>query len=331
MIAELSGNHNQDLTRAVKIIKAAKTAGANAVKLQTYTADTITLDHDSPDFRITDGLWKDYSLYDLYDKAHTPWDWYPTLLDTIRDLQMDAICTPFDQTAVEFLEDFNIDAFKIASFEIVDHALISTVARTGKPIIISTGMANFEEISEAIAVARDAGAVDIAILHCVSGYPTPVEDVNLRTIAHLSKLLDVVAGLSDHTLGVGASIAAVALEASIIEKHLTLNRSDGGLDAEFSLEPSEFEILVNECQSAWKSIGEVNYRRTPSEEFNMVFRRSLYVVKDISYGDLISCENVRSIRPGYGLAPKHLPHVLGRKTTSDLTRGTALDWSMISD
>ena len=329
-IAELSGNHNQDISRALDIIRAAKSAGANAVKLQTYTADTITIDHDSPDFMITEGLWKGFSLYSLYTEAHTPWAWYPQLIDAIRRHEMDVICTPFDRTSVDFLSSFNVDAIKIASFEIVDHDLISCAAALGKPLIISTGMAEYQEIVDAVRVAETAGASDIAILHCVSGYPTPIYDCNLKTIQHLSEHLNTVIGLSDHTLGTTVAVSAVSLGASLIEKHLTISRSEGGLDSAFSLEPEEFHRLVGDCLDAWKAIGQVNFGLVESEKENFLFRRSLYSVQDIEKDERLSLENIRSIRPGFGLAPKFLPEILGKRALVRIPKGTALDLSMIS-
>ncbi len=332
IVAEMSGNHNGDLGRALEIIRVIGETGADAVKIQTYTADTITIDHDSPEFRIeTGGLWDGRSLYDLYDEAHTPWDWHQAMFDCARDAGLAIFSAPFDHSAVDFLEDLNCPAYKIASFEIVDLPLIAKTAATGKPLIISTGMAVMEEIREAVAVARKAGATDIAVLHCVSGYPTPASESNLATIPHLAAELGVQIGLSDHTLGTAVPVAAVALGATIIEKHVTLRRSDGGPDSAFSLEPDELARMVEDCRTASLALGKAGYHRKPSEEKNTVFRRSVYVVSDIRAGETIQPHHIRSIRPGYGISPKHIEEILGRTAATDLKRGTALKWDMIAD
>ncbi|MRG71011.1 pseudaminic acid synthase [Alphaproteobacteria bacterium HT1-32] len=332
IVAEMSGNHNGDLGRALEIIRVIGETGADAVKIQTYTADTITIDHDSPEFRIeTGGLWDGRSLYDLYDEAHTPWDWHQAMFDCARDAGLAIFSAPFDHSAVDFLEDLNCPAYKIASFEIVDLPLIAKTAATGKPLIISTGMAVMEEIREAVAVARKAGATDIAVLHCVSGYPTPASESNLATIPHLAAELGVQIGLSDHTLGTAVPVAAVALGATIIEKHVTLRRSDGGPDSAFSLEPDELARMVEDCRTASLALGKAGYHRKPSEEKNTVFRRSVYVVSDIRAGETIQPHHIRSIRPGYGIPPKHIEEILGRTAATDLKRGTALKWDMIAD
>lgn len=329
IVAELSGNHNGDLDRALTLIEMARDAGADAVKLQTYTADTITIDHDSPEFRITGGLWDGRSLHELYDEAHTPWAWHQALFDKARDVGITIFSAPFDGTAVDFLETLNVPAYKIASFEAVDLPLIARVAATGKPMIISTGMANRDEIGEAVTAARDAGCKDIVLLHCVSGYPAPPGDSNLRTIADIAERFDAVVGLSDHTLGTAVSVAAVSLGATLIEKHVTLSRADGGPDSSFSLEPDELALLVSSCRDAWEALGTVDYERKESEAGNAIFRRSLYVVEDIAAGEIITDAHVRSIRPGFGLAPKHLPQILGRRAKTDIVRGTAVSWDLV--
>jgi N-acetylneuraminate synthase len=332
IVAEMSGNHNGDLGRAMEIIRAIGQSGADAVKIQTYTADTITIDHDGPEFRIeTGGLWDGRSLYDLYDEAHTPWDWHQAMFDCARDAGVTLFSAPFNHSAVDFLEDLACPAYKIASFEIVDLPLIEKVAATGKPLIISTGMADMQEIRDAVAVARKAGATEIAVLHCVSGYPTPDSESNLATIPHLAEELGVQIGLSDHTLGTAVPVAAVALGATIIEKHVTLRRSDGGPDAAFSLEPDELAEMVNSCRIAGQALGKAGYLRKPSEEKNSVFRRSLYVVSNIRAGETFQSHHIRSIRPGYGLPPKYIEEIIGRTAATDLKYGTALKWDMIAD
>lgn len=329
VIAEMSGNHNGDINRAFALLEAAKKAGADAVKLQTYTADTITIDHDGPGFRIEGGLWNGRTLYELYQEAHTPWDWHPPLFARARELGIAVFSSPFDASAIEFLEELGAPAFKIASFEAIDLPLIQRAARTGKPLIISTGIASLGEIAEAVEAARAGGCREIALLHCTSGYPTPPEDSNLRTLPHLAEAFGVVAGLSDHTPGTAVPVAAVALGASVIEKHFTLRRADGGPDAAFSLEPEELAELVANCRTAWTALGRINYELEASEKGNKTFRRSLYAVQDIPAGGRLTAENVRSIRPGYGLPPKHLPEVLGRRAGRAIARGTPLAWSLL--
>jgi N-acetylneuraminate synthase len=330
VIAEMSGNHNGDIGRAIKLIDAAKAAGADAVKLQTYTADTITIDHDSPEFKIKGGLWDGRSLYDLYKEAHTPWEWHPTLFEHARGIGITCFSSPFDRTAIDFLERLAAPAYKIASFEVVDTPLIAYAARTGKPLIISTGMANREEVADAVSVARAAGEGGVALLHCVSGYPTPAQDANLRRIRSLAETFDAPVGLSDHSMGAEVAVAAVALGATVIEKHLTLSRADGGPDAGFSLEPAEFSELVRCANNAFAALGVGEYESPDSERGNVIFRRSLYVVRDVAAGEVFTDDNVRSIRPGLGLPPRLLPAVVGRRAAGDIPRGTPLSFDLIA-
>jgi len=329
IVAEMSGNHKGEIARAIRLIDAAKAAGADAVKIQTYTADTITLDCDRPEFRLEGGLWKGRTLHDLYREAHTPWDWHPALFDHARRIGIPIFSSPFDPTAVDLLESLDAPAYKIASFEIVDLGLIARAAATGKPLIISTGMAALGEIGEAVAAVRQVGDNPVALLHCVSGYPTPVEDCDLRTIPHLAQAFGLPVGLSDHTHGVAVPVAAVALGAVMIEKHFTLDRSEGGVDADFSLEPHEFKVMADACRTAHAALGRVDYGLKPSEAGGRDFRRSLYVTRDVAAGEPLGPDNVRSIRPGKGLAPKYLPDVLGRPATRALMRGEPLDWTMV--
>lgn len=322
IIAEMSANHNGDLDTALKLIKCAKDAGADAVKMQSYRPDTITLKSDLPDFQINDGLWAGRTLYDLYEWAHTPWEWHKPLFDYARELDITMFSSPFDNTAVDLLEDLNAPAYKIASFEAVDLELIKYVAATGKPMIISTGMANAEEIEEAISAAREGGCKELAILHCVSGYPAPAADYNLRTITDMVERFGLVTGLSDHTLDNTTAITSVALGASIIEKHFTLDRSGGGPDDSFSLEPAELTALCRDSKTAWQALGAVNYGRKSSEQSNVKFRRSLYFVKDLKAGDIITADSVKSVRPGYGLSPKELDRVIGSAVRVDTPKNT---------
>lgn len=320
VIAELSANHNGKLETALKIIEEAKRAGADAIKLQTYTADTITLDCDSEEFQIRGGLWDGKTLYQLYQEAHMPWEWHKPLFEHARKHDITIFSSPFDSTAVDMLEDLNAPAYKIASFEAVDLPLIKYVARTGKPMIISTGMANAEEIKEAIDAARAGGCKELAILHCVSGYPAPAEDYNLSTIPDMIERFGLVTGLSDHTLDNTTAITSVALGAAIIEKHFTLDRSGGGPDDSFSLEPKELKALCEGARIAWASVGRVDYGRKPSEQGNVKFRRSLYFVRNMNEGDVITSECVRSVRPGYGLAPKYFDEIIGLRLSRNVAK-----------
>lgn len=331
IVAELSGNHNQSFERAVQLVHAAKQAGADAVKLQTYTPDTITIDGDHECFRIDGGtLWDGRTLYDLYAEAHTPWHWQPKLKKVADALGLHFFSSPFDPTAVDFLQELNVPAYKLASCELVDLPLIEKIARTGKPLIMSTGMATQHEIEEALAAAQNAGAKQVALLKCSSAYPAPPEEMNLRTIPELGKRFKTVIGLSDHTKGTTVAIAAVALGACIIEKHLTLSRALGGPDAEFSLEPREFRELVAAIRVAETTLGTSQLGPTPHEESSRRFRRSLFVVQDMQRGDLFSERNVRSIRPGQGLHTRYMPQVLGKRAERSIARGTPLDWDLIA-
>jgi pseudaminic acid synthase len=322
VIAELSANHNGNIETAFRIIEEAKKSGADAVKLQTYSADTITLNCDSEDFKIHGGLWDGRTLYDLYEEAHTPWAWHAKLFEHARKLAITIFSSPFDNTAVDLLEDLNAPAYKIASFEAIDLPLIKCVASTGKPMIISTGMADAEEIQEAIDAARAGGCKELAILHCVSGYPAPAQDYNLRIIPDMIERFGLVVGLSDHTLDNTTAITSVALGASIIEKHFTLNRNGGGPDDSFSLEPADLTALCHGARTAWEVMGKVDYGRKSSEQANVKYRRSLYFVKDLKAGDVITADAVRSVRPGYGLAPKHITDVVGSRATTSIYKNT---------
>lgn len=329
IIAELSANHNGKLETAIRIIDEAVKAGADAVKLQTYRPDTITLDCDSDDFKIKGGLWDGRTLYELYEEAHMPWEWHKPLFDHARKLGITIFSSPFDTTAVDLLEELGAPAYKIASFEAVDLPLIEYVAQTGKPMIISTGMADGEEIQEAIDAARGAGCTQLAVLHCVSGYPAPAEDYNLRTLADMRQRFGLVTGLSDHTADNTTAIASVVLGASLVEKHFTLDRNGGGPDDSFSLEPAELAALCRDSKTAWRALGEVDYGRKSSEQGNAQFRRSLYFVKPLRHGDVITAEAVRSVRPGYGIPPKYLKEIIGRKVNRDVQEDTPVSFEVV--
>lgn len=331
VVAELSCNHGQDFATAVELLRAAKEAGADAVKLQTYTPDTLTIDSDAEHFRIRGGtLWDGESLYDLYAKAYTPWDWQPRLKAEAEKLGLELFSTAFDPSAVEFLEDMGVAVHKVASFELVDLPLIEKMAQTGKPLIMSTGMATLDEIEEAVAAARRAGAKEVALLKCTSAYPAPPEEMNLRAIPHLAEAFGTPVGVSDHTLGWAAPVAAVALGACIVEKHFTLSRELPGPDSAFSLEPAEFKAMVEAVRTAEKAMGGVCFGTGDKEARSRGFRRSLFVVEEVRAGETFSEANVRSIRPGHGLAPKHLKEVVGRQAATDIKRGTPLGWEMIA-
>jgi len=329
IIAEMSANHNGDINNAYKIIDMAKASEADAVKLQTYTPDTLTIDSDLPDFQLTEGLWAGQSLYELYKGAYMPWEWHKPLFDYAKKIGITIFSSPFDNTAVDLLEDLNTPAYKIASFEAVDLPLIKYVAQTGKPMIISTGMADAQEIQEAIEAAREGGCKELAILHCVSGYPAPAEDYNLRTLVDMQGKFGLVTGLSDHTIDNTTAITSVALGASIIEKHVTLDRNGGGPDDSFSLEPEELRQLCTGATTAWESLGKIDYGRKSSEQTNVKFRRSLYFVKDIKKGEVITLEHVKSIRPGYGLAPKYIDQIIGLVATNNIAKDSPVDSGFI--
>lgn len=330
IIAELSGNHNNDIYRAFQLMEAAKAAGADAIKIQTYTADTITLNHDSADFKITEGLWKGYRLYDLYQTAHTPWEWHTDLFAKGKELDILVFSSPFDETAVTFLESLNAPMYKIASFELIHHPLIACVAQTKKPIIMSTGMASLKEIEEAVDVAQSNGCTDLTLLHCISAYPAKPEDCHLATMVDLKKRFkDLKIGLSDHTLGNAIAIAAVALGAEVIEKHFTLSRKDGGVDADFSLEPHELKALCQDLRDTQKAIGHVNYERAQAEKQNMIFRRSIYAAKPIKKGESFTKENIRVTRPGYGLHPKYFNALLNKSSPEDFAFGDRITESIL--
>ena len=329
IIAELSANHNGSLERALKTIKMAKSMGADAVKFQTYTPDTLTIDSDKEDFKIKGGLWDGLTLYELYKSAFTPFEWHEEMFNYAQSVGITCFSTPFDESAVDLLEDLNTPAYKVASFEIIDIPLIQYIASTKKPMIISTGMANKEEIQEAVHVARENGSNELILLHCISGYPTPVEQCNLMTIPDMKNCFGVPVGLSDHTLGIEVSIASIALGASVIEKHVTLNASDKGPDSEFSIEPDQLNSLCIKCKSVWEALGSAGYERKPVEKDNIKFRRSIYVVRDIDSGEALTKENIRRIRPGYGLPPKYFNELIGKRVKSRIEKGTPLDWGML--
>jgi len=329
IVAEISANHGGSLDRALELVRAAHAAGADAIKLQTYTADTLTLDSPADLFRVEGTLWSGRTLHELYTEAHTPWEWHQPIRELARELELDCFSTPFDATAVDFLETLDMPAYKIASFEIVDIPLLTRIAGTGKPVIMSTGMATLEEIVEAVEAVRAAGTGGLALLKCTSAYPAPPDEVNLRTIGHLAETFDVPVGLSDHTLGIAVPVAAVAAGACIVEKHVTMARADGGPDSDFSLEPDEFKAMVDAIRVAERAMGCVQYGVSDAEKSSRVFRRSLFVVKDVKEGEVLSDAHVRSIRPGHGLHPRHLSEVLGRRAACDVARGTPLRWDLV--
>lgn len=331
VIAELSANHNGSLERAKLSIMLAKKAGAHAVKIQTYTADTMTIDSDRDDFIIGSGLWQGYKLYDLYNEAHTPYEWHKELYQYSKDIGITLFSTPFDETAVDLLESLNTPAYKIASFELTDLPLISYVAKKKKPILMSTGMATKDEIAEALEVARSSGCNSLLLFHCISSYPAPIEQANLKQILNLKKEFGVPIGLSDHTIGNIAAIAAVALGACAIEKHFTINRQEKGPDSDFSIEPEEFKILINDTKNAWDSLGAQDFTRPPAESENKIFRRSLYFISDLKAGDTITSSDIRRIRPGFGLQPKYFDIVIGQKVARDVQRGEAVTWESLSN
>ncbi|MDA0330162.1 MAG: pseudaminic acid synthase [Gemmatimonadetes bacterium] len=329
VIAEMSGNHNQSLDRALEILEAAHAAGAHACKLQTYRGDTITLDHDGPDFRIQGGLWAGRRLFELYEEAHTPWEWHEAIFRRGQELGIAVFSSPFDETAVDFLESLGAPAYKIASPELVHLPLLKKVAATGKPMILSTGMATVAEIDEAVRTVRAHGCRDMVLLKCTSTYPASPLDCNLRTLGHLHEMFGCHVGLSDHTMGVGVAVAAVALGATVVEKHFTLRRADGGVDSAFSMEPEEMKSLVTETARAWQALGTVRYGPTAAEVDSLPFRRSIYVATDLKAGDVLTTENLRVVRPGFGLAPSHYEELVGRRVTCDVPLGTPMSWDLV--
>lgn len=331
VIAELSANHNGSLERALETIEAAQRCGADAIKLQTYTPDTMTIDCDLPDFRIEGGLWDGYNLYELYKWAHTPYDWHRKMFDHARKLGVTVFSTPFDESAVDLLEEMNAPAYKIASFEATDLALIRYAARTRKPMIISTGMASEDEIGEAVAAARDGGCRDLVLLHCISSYPAPIEQTNLRQIPELGRRFGVIPGLSDHTLGTTVAVTAVVLGAAVLEKHFTLSREDKGPDSSFSLEPDELTRLCTDVRTAWTALGSPGFERKPAETANRQFRRSIYFVRDLPAGSIVGPDDIRRIRPGLGLPPKHFEEIVGRRVKRAVRRGEATAWDLLEE
>ncbi|MEY9870466.1 pseudaminic acid synthase [Peribacillus sp. B2I2] len=331
IIAEMSGNHNQSLERALEIVESAAKAGVHALKIQTYTADTMTLNIDNKDFKIEDknSLWNENNLYKLYQQAYTPWEWHKPIFERCRKLGLIPFSTPFDETAVDFLEELNPPMYKIASFENNDIPLIKKVASTGKPMIISTGMATLAELDETVRSARDAGCKNIILLKCTSTYPASPINTNISMIPHMQELFNCQIGLSDHTMGTAVSVASVALGATVIEKHFTTSRADGGVDAAFSMEPNEMQALVVDTEKAWQALGHITYGPTEEEQKSMKFRRSIYIVKDLKAGDVLTKDNLRVIRPGYGLAPKYYEHLLGKKVDKEIKAGTPVDWSIL--
>lgn len=330
IVAELSGNHNGSLQRALDIVERAKKAGAHAVKLQTYTADTITLNVKGGEFLIQDegSLWKNRNLYELYQEAYTPWEWHKPIFDLCRQLEIEVFSSPFDETAVDFLETLSVPCYKIASPEIVDLDLIKKVALTGKPLILSTGGATLMEIGEAVSAARESGCNQLILLKCTAAYPAKPQDIHLRTIPHLAESFDVLAGLSDHTLGIGVAIASVALGACLIEKHFTLSRKDGGVDSAFSMEPPELQALVEESKKAWEALGKIHYAALQSEKVTMSHRPSLYFIEDLPAGTVIESHHIRTVRPGKGLPPKELSHILGLSLITPVKKGTPVSWEI---
>ena len=332
-IAELSGNHDGDIDKAIKLIEVCKDIGVNAVKLQTYTPDTMTLKCSKPDFQIKGGIWKGYNLYDLYEKAHTPWDWHKILFKKAKDLDLTIFSTPFDKTAIDLLESLNVSVYKIASFEITDLNLIKTVAQTNKPIILSTGMANENEVSEAIDIIKKfSNNFKLILMHCVSGYPTPISEINISNIKYFKKKFKVIVGLSDHTKSDIAAISAITLGARVIEKHLVLDRSEGGVDSEFSLEPQEFKKMIDNCRDAYESLGSPGFDLQKSEKANIIYRRSIYASKDIKKGEILSTTNIKVVRPGYGIEPKHYDNIVGvTKAKTEIPFGKPIIWNDIED